>query len=143
MHKSIDKPMKNGYINTVGRTKRERSHSMKRAIINTKNDGIRVVNLPFVVNDEILKVIASVEGVTFTRPNPWGRYEIGYEVGRCFEPQLIDRNVQFALDEYIKATEKAARDREESRAKLYEDLRAASLRKKDEERNEERAKDVQ
>lgn len=73
-----------------------------KAIIETSKNGIRIISLPFVVNDEVMKVVANVEGVTFTKPNPWGRYEFGYEVGKCFESQLVDKNVQFAIDEYIK-----------------------------------------
>jgi len=73
-----------------------------KAIINIINDNERVVHLPFVITEEIIQVVRDVEGVTFSRPNPFGKYEIGYEIGRCFVAELIDKNVRYAIDQYIK-----------------------------------------
>jgi hypothetical protein len=74
----------------------------KKPTVDIINKTERVIHLPFIVNEEIISIIRDVEGVTFSRPNPYGKYEVGYQVGKCFSKELVDRNVCFVVEQYIK-----------------------------------------
>ena len=64
------------------------------------NTHYRVVSLPIPATEEIRKVVENVEGINEALLA--GKYEITFIVGLCFEPQLIDNNVIFEIEEYMK-----------------------------------------
>jgi hypothetical protein len=77
---------------------------MKKKPVTVKvNEYYRIINLPFHVDDEVIKSVGAVEGVNDVRQG--GQYEVCYEVGRCFSIDLVDHNVIFAVEEYMKRRE--------------------------------------
>ena len=71
-----------------------------KPITTAVNTHYRLVSLPIPVTPEIVKVVAEVEGINEALQA--GKYEITYEVGLCFEIQLVDNNVKFAIEEHMK-----------------------------------------
>jgi len=66
------------------------------------NTCYRLLSLPMPVTSEIVDIVRNVNGVNEALEA--GKYEITFVVGRCFEIQLIDNNVKFAIEEYMKKT---------------------------------------
>jgi hypothetical protein len=62
----------------------------------------RVVSLPFHINNNVLSVVSDINGICKDRIRKAGSYDIYYEIEVDANEDLVDKNVLFAMDEYMK-----------------------------------------
>ena len=65
-------------------------------------DYTRIVQVPVVVSENLLQVVRYTDGVVLHTVKQAGKSEVYYEIDINFEPDLIDNNVRFVIEQYIK-----------------------------------------